>query len=139
MKKFAIALVMFTVVSLSLPAARAAEPDVSKLPPAADRPIAFEKDIKPIFEKSCIECHGPKRQKSKYRLDDPEIAVKGGSSGEAAIIPGTPEKSVLLLQAAGLIEEMEMPPIDNRDRFPELTPEQLGLIRAWIAQGAKFE
>ncbi|HVR35137.1 MAG TPA: c-type cytochrome domain-containing protein [Methylomirabilota bacterium] len=139
MKKFAIALGMVAFVSLLIPAAGAAEPDVSKLPAAADRPIAFEKDIKPIFEASCAECHGPKRQKSKYRLDDPEIAVKGGSSGEAAIIPGTPEKSVLLLQAAGLIKDMEMPPVENRDRFPQLTPEQLGLIRAWIAQGAKFE
>ena len=36
--------------------------------------VSFESEVKPIFEKHCVECHGPKKQKSEFRLDDREIA-----------------------------------------------------------------
>lgn len=116
----------------------AADPDVTKLPaPAAQKDITYAKDVKPILEKSCFNCHGPEKPKSKYRLDIREDAIKGGSSKEAAVIPGKSEKSPMVLMTAGLIEEMEMPPLDKRDKYPALKPEQIGLLRAWIDQGAK--
>ena len=44
--------------------------DTSKLPPASDKKgVTYDKDIKPIFEKSCFKCHGPEKQKAKLRLD----------------------------------------------------------------------
>ncbi len=45
----------------------------------------FARDIQPILEKSCLSCHGPEKQKSGYRLDVRDIALRGGDSGEAAI------------------------------------------------------
>ncbi len=121
--------------------ASAAAPDLGKLPPAAKKEgVSYDKDIKPIFEKSCVKCHGPeKNPKSKYRVDSLEAAIKGGSSGEAAIIPGKGEKSPLLLQVADLIddEDKRMPPTDKRDKYPALTKDEVGLVRAWIDQGAK--
>jgi hypothetical protein len=116
----------------------AKEPDVSKLPaPATQQGVTFEKDIKPLVEASCLKCHSGDRPKSKYRMDTVENIIKGGSSGEKAVIVGKSEKSPLVLMSANLIEDMEMPPIDNRDRYPELTKEQIALVRAWIDQGAK--
>ena len=47
----------------------------------------FVKDVRPILERSCLGCHGPQKQKSGYRLDVRDIALRGGDSGEAAIVP----------------------------------------------------
>ena len=90
-----------------------------------------------MFEKSCLKCHGAEKPKSKYRVDSREAALKGGTSEEAAVVPGKSEKSPMVLFSAGLVEEMEMPPLDKRDTYPPLTKEQIGLLRAWIDQGAK--
>jgi len=134
-KRIVIAGISSLMISLN---AFAADPDISKLPPAAKQTgMTYDKDIKPLFEKSCLKCHGPEKPKSKYRVDSREAAIKGGSSDEAAVIPGKSEKSPLVLYVADLVEEMEMPPKDKRDQYPPLKPEQIGLIRAWIDQGAK--
>lgn len=120
--------------------ASAAAPDLSKLPPAAKKEgVNYDTDIKPIFEKSCAKCHGAEKPKSKYRVDSLAATIKGGSSGDAAVIPGKSEKSPLVLQVADLIEDEDkrMPPTDKRDKYPALTKDQIGLIRAWIDQGAK--
>ena len=116
----------------------AAPPDISKLPPPAAKPgLTYDKDIKPMIEKSCLKCHGAEKPKSKYRVDSREAALKGGTSEEAAVVPGKSEKSPMVLFSAGLVEEMEMPPLDKRDTYPALTKEQIGILRAWIDQGAK--
>lgn len=120
--------------------ATAAAPDTSKLPPAAKKEgVTYEKDIKPIFEKSCVKCHGPEKPKSKYRIDSREAAIKGGSSGDAAVLPGKSEKSPMILAISDLVEDEDkrMPPVDKRDKYPPLSKDQIGLIRAWIDQGAK--
>ena len=137
MKSFCLSTVIgfFAAVNLTL----AEEPDISKLPKPAEKTIDFVKDIKPIFEKSCFGCHGAKvRAKSKYFMNNRKTTIEGGSSKEAAIIVGKSEKSPLIHLSADLIEEMEMPPIDNREKYPKVTKKQIALIRAWIDQGAKW-
>src|SRR5689334_4877588 len=59
----------------------AAEIDVSKLPSAATRPIDFTADIRPIFETSCLRCHGTERPKGGFSLATRESAMKGGDDG----------------------------------------------------------
>lgn len=130
------------VGAFSLPlmgAEKKATPDLSKLPPAAKRPVDFAKDIKPLFEKSCLKCHSGEKPKSKYRIENREAAIKGGESGDAAIIPGKSEKSPMIHYVSDAVEDMEMPPTEKRDKYPALTKEQIGLLRAWIDQGAKWE
>jgi len=115
-----------------------AEWDASKLPPASDKKgLTFEKDIKPLLENSCVKCHSGEKPKSKYRMDSRASVIKGGESGDAAILPGNSAKSPLVAYVSELVEDMEMPPTDKRDKYPALTKEQIGLIRAWIDQGAK--
>jgi len=112
--------------------------DASKLPPAASKTgLTFEKDIKPILEKSCVKCHSGDKPKSKYRMDTLANVIKGGESGDAAIIAGNSAKSPMAAYVSDLVEDMEMPPTEKRDKYPQLTKEQIGLIRAWIDQGAK--
>jgi hypothetical protein len=130
------------VAALGLTASRAVEKgkkvDMSKVPPAAKKSgLTYEADIKPMLEKSCVKCHSGNRPKSKYSMESLASLIKGGESGEPAIVPGHSDKSNLVLYASDAVEEMEMPPLEKRDRFPALTKQQVGLIRAWIDQGAK--
>jgi len=112
--------------------------DTSKLPPAASvTGVTYAKDIKPIFEKSCIKCHGSEKQKAKLRLDSLEAALKGSENGKV-VLPGDSAGSILVHNVAHIGDEDDfMPSPDNKDKIPPLKPEQIGLIRAWIDQGAK--
>src|SRR5207249_3809489 len=128
------------LITFGLLALPAADVDLGKLPPATDKKgVTFEKDIKPMFEKSCFKCHGPETEKpkGKLRLDTLPAALKGGENGPD-IVPGDIKKSTLLHQVARLTDEDDwMPPKDNKAKIPPLTKDQVGLIRAWIEQGAK--
>ena len=112
--------------------------DASKLPPAATKSgVTYAGNIKAIFEKSCIKCHGDEKPKAKLRLNSLEGALKGSSDGEV-IEPGQSAKSSLVASVARIgDEDYWMPPKDNKAKIAPLTTEEVGLIRAWIDQGAK--
>lgn len=167
----------------------AADVDLSKLPPASKKTgLTYTKDIKPLFEASCVRCHGGERPKGDLRLDSLEGVLKGSEHGKV-VIPGKDTDSKLLIAVSRLDEDsampptprppgqrgqrpggqggrgrpggdgeragappQEQPPTAGRGRPPfggpgggpgfgpppkPLTREQVGLIRAWIAQGAK--
>lgn len=118
-------------------AAIAADVDVSKLPPAATKAgVTWDADIKPIFEKSCVKCHSGEKPKAKFRADTKENILKG-ADGEKVVEPGNSAKSEMVHLISDLVADEEMPPLDKRDKYPALTKEQVGLVRAWIDQGAK--
>ena len=79
-------------------------------PAAAGRRVDFERDIRPIFAEHCTKCHGDKRQRGGYRLDGRADAIRGGDSGEAAIVPGQGSESRLIRLVAGLEPDLTMPP-----------------------------
>jgi hypothetical protein len=111
--------------------------DASKLPPAsAKKGLTYDADVKPLIEKSCLKCHSGEKPKGKYSMETKESLVKGGPGG-APIVVGNSAKSALVHYVADLVEDSEMPPTDKRDKYPALTKEQIGLVRAWIDQGAK--
>ena len=111
-----------------------ADVDVSKLPPAAaQKDVTFAKDIKPMLEKACFNCHGEEKQKAKLRVDSVEAIKKGSENGEIVVV-GNSAKSSLVHTVAGLVEDMMMPPEGKAD---PLTKEQIAVLRAWIDQGAK--
>jgi hypothetical protein len=109
--------------------------DLSKLPPPATNHIDFTRDVRPILENSCIRCHGPEKPKSHFRLDNREDALKGGEKG-VDIVAGDSGKSPLIHYITYLVEDMEMPPMGKGD---QLTPEQVGKLRAWIDQGVVWD
>src|SRR5262245_31378875 len=106
--------------------------DVSKLPPAATRPVDFSRDVQPLFEATCLNCHGPKRSESGLRLDQRDLALKGGERGPA-LVPGKSAESLLIHAVSGLHDELKMP-----KKGEKLTAEQVGVLRAWIDQGASM-
>ncbi|HVU27725.1 MAG TPA: c-type cytochrome domain-containing protein [Verrucomicrobiae bacterium] len=113
----------------------AAETNVVQLPPPANQTVVFERDIRPILETSCIRCHGALKPKAHFRLDSRDAALKGGDNNSDDVVPGHSDKSQLILYVARAVPDMEMPPDDTN----ALTPQQVGLLRAWIDQGATWE
>lgn len=111
--------------------------DATKLPPAAAKAgVTYEKDIKAIFEKSCLKCHSGEKPKGKFSMESLAKILKGGAEGPS-VAPGNSAKSALVHFASDLVKDSEMPPTDKREKYPPLTKEQIGLVRAWIDQGAK--
>ena len=103
-------------------------------PAKLDGQRLFVTKIRPIFAEKCLACHGAKVDdiKSSFDLRTRESALRGGESGEPAITPGEPKKS--LLYQAVRWDGLEMPPKKN-DR---LNSTQIELIRQWIAAGAPW-
>ena len=102
------------------------------LPPPAGRRVDFVHDIKPIFSTRCHFCHSEATEFGGFRLDDREAALKGGASGPA-ILPGRSAESTLIQFVSGIPPKMLMPQVGER-----LSDEEIGLLRAWIDQGAEW-
>src|SRR5215207_3603712 len=68
---------------------------VSQLPPAAARPIDFAKDIQPIFEASCVQCHARGKEKGGFSLETRTDFLTGGDNGAAAIAGESAESYVV--------------------------------------------
>ncbi len=112
----------------------AAEPGQASPPSATDKAgVDFARDIRPIFEKRCYECHGPQKQKSGLRLDHKSTALKGGDSGKPVFVAGKSGESLLLQKVTSQEPEEMMPPKGDR-----LTAEQIASLKTWIEQGAAW-
>ncbi|WP_437222185.1 DUF1553 domain-containing protein [Planctomicrobium sp. SH661] len=102
------------------------------LPAPATSVIDFEKQISPIFAAKCLDCHGADLQESRFRLDRKTSLIRGGNSGEPAIVPGNSAESHLIRLVAGIDAGQVMPPKGG----DLLTSDEISLLRAWIDQGA---
>ncbi len=122
-----------TLTLTVLLAALAGTAGAQELPPALDRPVDYDKEVQPLLQKRCLGCHGEKKQKGKLRLDLLSNLLSGGESGEPALVRGNSSESHLVKLVAGLDPELVMPPRGKR-----LSAGEIGLLRAWIDQGAKM-
>jgi len=108
-------------------------------PPSAKQGLTYAADIQPIFAKSCYPCHSRKTQKPKGKLllDSLPDVLRGGEDGPV-LVAGDSAKSPLVVQVSHQGDPDDyMPPPKNKANVGPLTKEQIGLIRAWIDQGAK--
>jgi uncharacterized membrane protein len=128
----------FALVAVSgLTPALAADP--AQLPPASTKTgLTYATDIKPIFDASCIKCHSGEKPKAHLRLDTLANALKGSKDGKV-ITPGDSANSLMVKCVAHTTSDHDswMPPPHNKANIGPLTADQIGLIRAWIDQGAK--
>ena len=104
--------------------------------PAASAKVNFSRDILPILSDRCFYCHGPdeKHRKAGLRLDVESAAKAVGKNG-AAIVPGAPEKSLLVQRILSKDPDELMPP---PQAHKDLTPAQTGTLQRWIAEGAAW-
>src|SRR5579859_3924455 len=92
----------------------------------------FEKKIRPIFVENCYKCHsqGAEKIKGSLLLDSRDGVLKGGDTGPA-IVPGNPEKSLLIKAVRYADKDLQMPPNDR-----QLAPEQIHDLETWVKMGA---
>lgn len=116
-----------------------ASADDAKLPPASTKTgVTYATDIKPIFDASCVKCHSGAKPKARLSLDTLEGTLKGSKEGKI-LTPGDSANSLIVKSVAHATEEEDswMPPVHNKAGIQPLSADQIGLIRAWIDQGAK--
>jgi mono/diheme cytochrome c family protein len=89
----------------------------------------FEQQVRPLLVSHCIECHGDKKQEAKLRLDSREALIAGGESGPA-LVPGDPEKSLLIAAVHYKADAVQMPPKGKLD------DEKIGKLTRWVKSGA---
>ncbi len=96
--------------------------------------LDFERDILPILDGCCFQCHGPERQESNYRLDVRKTALGTADYGDPPIVPGDSQASPLFQMVSGA-DDPRMPP---HEAGAGLTDGQVELLRQWIDQGAAW-
>ena len=107
--------------------------------PTGDAPaVDFNRDIRPILSDNCFACHGPDEQKRKgnLRLDLRDAAIKPAKSGAVALVPGQPDQSELVKRITSADPDERMPPPDSKKH---LKPEQIELLKRWVAQGGDYK
>src|SRR5437763_8863599 len=93
----------------------------------------YEKRVQPILAENCYKCHSHQADKIKasFVLDSREGLLKGGETGPA-IVPGEPEKSLLIKAVRQVDEDLKMPP------KKKLSDEQIASLSEWIKMGAPY-
>ncbi len=98
---------------------------------AEDAPT-YDKVIDPMLKKYCAGCHGPRTAKAGYNVTDFETLFKS-KRGKTMLVPGSPEKSLLLTTMTGT-RGKKMPP---RKEALQPTRQEIEALKAWIKAGAK--
>lgn len=92
----------------------------------------YAKQINPIFDANCVSCHGQSKTSGGLRLETYDALMRGGTDG-AVIVPGDPEKSLLLKRITLPDGHKLLMPAEGK---PRLREEEVARIRAWIQEGA---
>ncbi len=103
---------------------------------SAVEPVRFGLEVLPILSANCFACHGPdeKNRKARLRLDV-EAEAKAKRRSGAPIAPGQPEKSLIIERLTSTDPDVVMPP---PSAHKQVKPEQIEMLRRWIAEGAKW-
>jgi mono/diheme cytochrome c family protein len=103
--------------------------------PLAAAALDYERDIMPLFEKKCADCHSRASGESKggLILDDPQHLL-GRLDKNSLVVPGDWDASYLFITLYRPADDEEaMPPKGKGER---LTPEEVALVQRWITEGA---
>ena len=125
--------------TLGLAISPAAQDAAATMPPASTKQgVTYATDIKTILDASCAKCHSGDKPKARLKLDSLEGVLKGSKNGPI-IKAGDSANSFVVKAVAHLTGDHDawMPPLNNKAGIKPLTADQIGLIRAWIDQGAK--
>ena len=95
-------------------------------------PVDFVRDVRPVLERHCYECHGAKKQKSGLRLDIKSEALRGGDNHGPDIVPSRPGESALIRFLRSEDEDEVMPPKGR------LSDAEIALLTRWIEEGARW-
>ena len=118
---------------LTLCSAQDSSSTPASLPEPTAHHVDFAREIKPLLEASCVQCHGRGKDKGGLSLETRESFLRGGDTGAAAL-PGDSSHSLIVRLVSGVDPENQMP-----KKGKKWTPQQVGLLRAWIDQGVPWD
>ena len=102
----------------------------------ADTKLTFSRDVFPILEKKCVDCHAPPDgkgyRKSGLNLENYEALMKGSLYGPV-IVPGDSLHSVLIMFVEGRVDESILMPHTNDEPLNDV---EIVTLRTWVEQGA---
>ncbi|MCH2212332.1 MAG: DUF1553 domain-containing protein [Fuerstiella sp.] len=103
----------------------------------ADDIIDFNRDVRPILSRTCLQCHGPDEsaRRADLRLDQPAAAQQKLASGDVAVVPGDVTASAIIARITARDPDVQMPPPDSENQLSAI---QIDILKQWIAQGAKY-
>jgi WD40 repeat protein len=129
--------VILTAIALHVSIARADDPPqaIEPVAPQLDRAVDFNLDVFPVLESKCLACHNKRIAESDMVLESVADILAGGGDGQV-VVPGKPDESRMYILASRA-DEPAMPPLPNKANAKPLTPQELGLLRQWIEDGAK--
>jgi hypothetical protein len=106
---------------------------VAKIPiaPTPEQLTFFETKVRPVFVENCLKCHGPEKHRGNLRLDSLGGVLTGGDTGPA-VVPGHPEKSLLIKAVNQEDPELKMP------EGGKLPKEQIADLVRWVKMGAPW-
>lgn len=102
-------------------------------------PALFRRHVAPILERSCYGCHGGEKHRGGLSLATREALLKGGQSGDPAVVVGKSSESELIDYVSDNVEDLEMPPLTHRSKYPALTPAEIAVLKTWIDSGLPWE
>jgi len=110
---------------------------VLSAPAVAREPVSYARDVRPILAAACFHCHGADEdaRKGELRLDS-QSSSHVLQDGAAAIVPGSPAKSLLFRRITAGDESIRMPPADEPR---QLTEDEIALLRRWLAEGGSYQ
>ena len=115
----------------SLAASFAADAQPVNLPAPAAHKVDFATELQPLFAERCFDCHGEKKQESGMRADSRADLLKGGDTGPSVVVSNSASSILVQVLADSHPDLAQMP--KKKEKF---TAAQIGLVRAWIDQGA---
>src|SRR4051812_9008551 len=117
--------------ALALLAGAASGAAAQEAKPSAEAERFFETKVRPLLAEHCYRCHGSEKQKGHLRVDGRSHLLTGGELGPA-LVPGEPEKSLLLKAIRQDDPELKMPPNGKLQR------EQIEALTRWVKLGAPW-
>ncbi|QMV18374.1 DUF1549 domain-containing protein [Granulicella sp. 5B5] len=110
---------------------QAAQRAAAPTPSNEDNTQFFTQKVRPVLAQSCYQCH-TSEQSGGLRLDSLDAVLKGGDSGPA-MVPGNPDKS-LLIQAVEQKGDLKMPP-----RGAKLADGDIANLVEWVKRGGTWD
>lgn len=115
-----------------------------ELPPEGE-PLSFNTHVQPVLSVNCYHCHGPDSgsrmpEKNPLRLDNEKDAFTPRENGKPVIIKGKPDESYLVELIESKNKDHVMPPHPEKHPLGKiLKPQEIAILRRWVAEGAKYE
>ena len=103
--------------------------------PDVQSALVYAEVIAPLLHEKCYSCHGPNKQKGKFRLDQPVFIMKGGKEGND-VVAGNTEKSELIKRI--LLPRNDEHHMPQKEK-PQLNEKEIALLHWWIESGASFD